>query len=221
MANDKLLLADRIDALLPQTQCTQCDYPDCMAYATALAEGNADINQCPPGGTEGIQKLAALLGVIPKTLNAAHGVYKPKAVAVIDESSCIGCTFCIQACPVDAIVGAAKQMHTVFTAACTGCELCVTPCPMDCIAIVTIIKSMDVVNKSSQEEANLARERHQFRLQRLSSVQSKQKKRQAQEIAVRVSDKKITLTAGERKHATIQAALKRALEARRQAMAEK
>ncbi len=131
-------LVDKIDAILPQTQCGQCGYPGCRPYAEAIAKGEADINQCPPGGEEGIRKLAELLGVEPKPLNAAHGQPKPKSVAVIDENLCIGCTLCIQACPVDAIVGAAKQMHTVIASECTGCELCVAPCPVDCIRMVPV-----------------------------------------------------------------------------------
>lgn len=130
-------LVDKIDAVLPQTQCGQCGYPGCKPYATAIAEGTADINQCPPGGEEGIHKLADLLGMEYKPFGSST-VTKPKAVALIDESICIGCTLCIQACPVDAIVGAAKQMHTVIAAECTGCELCLTPCPVDCISMVAI-----------------------------------------------------------------------------------
>ncbi|MBL8383645.1 MAG: electron transport complex subunit RsxB [Burkholderiales bacterium] len=131
-------LADRIDALLPQTQCTRCGYPGCRPYAEAIAAGAADLNQCPPGGAAGIVKLADLLGRAPKALNPANGVEKPLEAAVIDEARCIGCTLCIQACPVDAILGAAKQMHTVLASWCTGCELCVAPCPVDCIAMVPV-----------------------------------------------------------------------------------
>ncbi len=131
-------LVQKIDAILPQTQCGQCGFPGCKPYATAIAAGEADINQCPPGGEEGIRKLAELLGVEPKPLNAEHGVTKPKSVAVIDEDICIGCTLCIQACPVDAILGAAKHMHTVIESECTGCELCVAPCPVDCIYMVPL-----------------------------------------------------------------------------------
>lgn len=128
-------LVDNIDAILPQTQCGQCGFPGCRPYAEAIANGEADINQCPPGGEEGIRHLADLLGREFKPLDEEHGVEKPKSVAVIDEQTCIGCTLCIQACPVDAIVGAAKQMHTVVEADCTGCELCVAPCPVDCITM--------------------------------------------------------------------------------------
>jgi len=129
-------LIEAIDQLLPQTQCGQCNYPGCRPYATAIAEGTADINQCPPGGMAGIYALAELLGREPKPLNPANGIEKPKVVARIVEEDCIGCTKCIQACPVDAIVGAPKRMHTVIAELCTGCELCLPPCPVDCIELV-------------------------------------------------------------------------------------
>jgi electron transport complex protein RnfB len=129
-------LADRIDALLPQTQCTRCGYPACRAYADAIVAGAADINQCPPGGEAGIVLLAGLLARAPKALNPANGVEKPREIAVIDEETCIGCMKCIQACPVDAIVGASKRMHTILADECSGCELCIPPCPVDCITMV-------------------------------------------------------------------------------------
>ena len=135
-------IVDQIDALLPQTQCGQCTFPGCRPYAEAIAAGEADINQCPPGGETTIQALADLLGVDPKPLNAEHGEHTEKKVAVIDEQTCIGCTLCIQACPVDAILGAAKQMHTIIAAECTGCELCLPPCPVDCIAMVPVKKDI-------------------------------------------------------------------------------
>jgi electron transport complex protein RnfB len=130
-------LVDKIDAVLPQTQCGQCGYPGCKPYATAIAAGEAEINKCPPGGEEGIHKLAELLGreFVPFGVGAAP---KAKSVAFIDENTCIGCTLCIQACPVDAIVGAAKQMHTIIARECTGCELCIAPCPVDCISMLPI-----------------------------------------------------------------------------------
>jgi electron transport complex protein RnfB len=130
-------LVDKIDAVLPQTQCGQCGFPGCKPYAEAIAKGEADINKCPPGGEEGIHKLADLLGkeFIPFGEGAAP---KGKSVAFIDENTCIGCTLCIQACPVDAIVGAAKQMHTIIATECTGCELCLAPCPVDCISMLPI-----------------------------------------------------------------------------------
>jgi electron transport complex protein RnfB len=129
-------LVEKIDALLPQTQCGQCSYAGCRPYAEAIAKGEADINQCPPGGETTIIALADLLGKDPKPLNPEHGEEQPKRVAVIDEEICIGCTLCIQACPVDAILGAAKQMHTVIESECTGCDLCVPPCPVECIDMV-------------------------------------------------------------------------------------
>lgn len=136
-------LVDKIDAVLPQTQCGQCGYPGCKPYAQAIANGEADINQCPPGGEDGIRALADLLGREFKPLSEEHGVEKPKAVALIDEQTCIGCTLCIQACPVDAIVGAAKQMHTVVAPLCTGCELCLAPCPVDCITMEAIPETVE------------------------------------------------------------------------------
>ncbi|MFP4155160.1 MAG: electron transport complex subunit RsxB [Halothiobacillaceae bacterium] len=136
-------LADRIDELLPQTQCGQCGYPGCRPYAEAIAAGEAQINQCPPGGETTIIALADLLGVEPLPLDPEHGVEQEKRVAVIDEAICIGCTKCIQACPVDAILGAAKQMHTVIEAECTGCELCVDPCPVDCITMEALPERPD------------------------------------------------------------------------------
>ena len=129
-------VVDRIDAILPQTQCGQCNYPGCRPYAEAIAAGEAPINQCPPGGEDGIRALADLLGVEELPLNPDNGEEKPPMVAVIDEAVCIGCTLCIQACPVDAIVGATKQMHTVIADECTGCDLCLPPCPVDCIEMI-------------------------------------------------------------------------------------
>jgi electron transport complex protein RnfB len=129
-------VADQIEALLPQTQCGQCNYPGCRPYAQAIAAGEADINQCPPGGEAGIRALADLLGREPTALNPDNGIEAPRTVAVIDENACIGCTLCIQACPVDAIVGATKQMHTVIEDECTGCDLCLPPCPVDCIEMI-------------------------------------------------------------------------------------
>jgi electron transport complex protein RnfB len=136
-------LVDKIDAILPQTQCGQCTYPGCRPYAQAIADGGADINQCPPGGEAVIHALADLLGRDPKPLNEEHGTHKEKVVVEIDEDLCIGCTLCIQACPVDAILGAAKQMHTVIAEECTGCELCIPPCPVDCIYIIPVRQNVD------------------------------------------------------------------------------
>ncbi|MCA8089974.1 electron transport complex subunit RsxB [Burkholderia anthina] len=163
---DSKTLADRIEDLLPQTQCTKCGYDGCRPYADAIAAGDANYNQCPPGGAEGIARLAGLLGkpVIP--LNPANGSEHPRAVAFIDESLCIGCTLCMQACPVDAIVGAPKQMHTIVESLCTGCDLCVPPCPVDCIAMVPVTGDRTGWDAWSQEQADAARERHDRRLAR-------------------------------------------------------
>ena len=151
-------LAQRIDALLPQTQCTQCGYDGCRPYAEAVAAGEADINQCPPGGEAGVARLARLLGRAPRPLNPANGPYRPPQVAVIDEAECIGCAKCIQACPVDAIVGASKRMHTVIASWCTGCELCLPPCPVDCIALEPA---------AALPDPDRSRERHERRARRL------------------------------------------------------
>ncbi len=164
-------LIDRIDALLPQTQCTRCGYPDCRAYAEAIATDKADINQCPPGGGDTIQALAGLLGREAKTLNPAHGTARNDVVALIEESVCIGCTKCIQACPVDAIVGAAQQMHTVIAGLCTGCELCIPPCPVDCISLVPVIPFQNApawaLPASGPARANVLRQRYRTRNVRL------------------------------------------------------
>ena len=128
-------MVERIDRLLPQTQCGECGYEGCLPYAQALARGEADIDHCPPGGDGGARALAALLGVEPKPYARTRGEHQPAIVAVIVEDDCIGCTKCIQACPVDAIIGASKLMHTVIAELCTGCELCIPPCPVDCIVM--------------------------------------------------------------------------------------
>ena len=128
--------ADDIDALLPQTQCTRCGYQGCRPYAEAIAAGAAPINQCPPGGAATIAALAALLHRDALPLNPVNGIEGPPLVALIDEATCIGCAKCLPPCPVDAIIGARKQMHTIITALCTGCELCIAPCPVDCISMV-------------------------------------------------------------------------------------
>jgi H+/Na+-translocating ferredoxin:NAD+ oxidoreductase subunit B len=131
-------VVDQVDAILPQTQCGQCSYVGCRPYAEAIVAGEADINQCPPGGEDGVIALAALLDREPKPLNPDNGIEQAPRVAFIIESLCIGCTKCIQACPVDAIVGAPKLMHTVVAEECTGCDLCLPPCPVDCIDMVPI-----------------------------------------------------------------------------------
>lgn len=210
-------LADQIEDLLPQTQCTKCGYPACRPYAEAIADGSANYNQCPPGGAEGVAKLAHLLGkpVIP--INPIHGLERPRPMAVIDEALCIGCTLCIQACPVDAIVGAAKQMHTVLPSLCTGCDLCVAPCPVDCIAMVDVTPGKTGWDAWSQEQADAARERHDFRTFRLQRGREENDVRLAAKAVAKLKEVEAesTLTQEEkteqaRKKAIILAAMERA-----------
>ncbi|RMH15424.1 MAG: electron transport complex subunit RsxB [Gammaproteobacteria bacterium] len=151
-------IVDKIDHLLPQTQCGQCGFPGCRPYAEAIATGNAEINQCPPGGEDTILALADLLGKEPLPLSEEHGVEKTEPmVALIDEKTCIGCTLCIQACPVDAILGASKQMHTVIAEECTGCELCIEPCPVDCISMVPVKKDLQSWKWNQPDQPLLAK----------------------------------------------------------------
>jgi len=199
-------LAERIDALLPQTQCTKCGYPSCRRYADAIATGEADINQCPPGGDATIRGLAGLLGREVRPLNPRNGIEQPRRVAVIDEARCIGCTLCIQACPVDAIVGAAKLMHTVVTELCPGCDLCVAPCPVDCIEMLPA-KEEDVWDAA---RADAARERFERRRARLE----RERMERTERLAARALKAKEDPDA-EKKRAIIQAAIERA-RARRQ-----
>lgn len=213
-------LVNALDALLPQTQCAKCGYDRCRPYAEALADGHADIDQCPPGGTAGIRQLAQLLGRAEKPLNPANGRETPRAAALIDETRCIGCMLCIEACPVDAIVGAAKRMHTVITASCTGCELCLPPCPVDCIDMVALTTLAQNGNRHAAalatqpvaEMAAIARQRFAFHRFRLA--------RAREERAARLAEKARNQTARaeqlagshdpERKKAAIQAAIERA-----------
>lgn len=162
---------------LPQTQCTRCGYPDCASYARAMSEGTAAINQCPPGGQAGIERLAAISGQPVLPLNPKHGAEGPRHVAIIDESWCIGCTLCIKACPTDAILGANKLMHTVIEPWCTGCELCIPVCPVDCIALENVTGSQTGWAAWSNEQARAARERYESRQQRLVREEAEHQKR--------------------------------------------
>jgi len=161
-----LSLAERLNAALPQTQCTRCGYPDCAAYAQAMASGEAAINQCPPGGAEGVQRLAAITGLPALPLNPANGTEGPRALAVIDENWCIGCTLCLKACPTDAIMGSNKMMHTVIEPWCTGCELCIPVCPVDCISLENVTGARTGWDAWSQQEAGMAKARYQHHLAR-------------------------------------------------------
>lgn len=160
---DDSSLFERLHAALPQTQCTRCGYPDCAAYAQAIACGHAAINQCPPGGDEGVQRLSRITGLPAQALNPVHGAEGPRAVAIIDEAWCIGCTLCIKACPTDAIFGSHKLMHTVIEAYCTGCELCVPVCPVDCISLENITGTRTGWSAWSQPEADMAHGRYEAR----------------------------------------------------------
>jgi electron transport complex protein RnfB len=168
-------LIDQINALLPQTQCGQCSFHGCRPYAEAIASGVADINQCPPGGDEGIRDLADLLGVPSKPLNTAFGLHKPSSVAFIIEEDCIGCVKCIAACPVDAIVGAAKFMHTVIASECTGCELCIAPCPVDCIIMQPA--SINNIELSRGQKSAQAKRRYDARCLRKEKEQVEKSER--------------------------------------------
>jgi electron transport complex protein RnfB len=210
-------LADQIEDLLPQTQCTKCGYPDCHGYAEALARDDVPHNQCPPGGEEGVARLAALLGRAVIPLNPVNGVERPRPVAVIDESLCIGCTLCIQACPVDAIVGAAKLMHTVVPALCTGCDLCVAPCPVDCIAMVEATPGKTGWQAWSQQEADAARARYVSRQLRLKREKQENDERLAAKAAAKLQalqaeaqQDPAARAEQERKKAIIAAAMERA-----------
>jgi electron transport complex protein RnfB len=217
MSDSSKTLADRIEDLLPQTQCTKCGYPACRPYAEAIADGSADYNQCPPGGAEGVARIAALIGkpVIP--INPVHGIERERPVAVIDESACIGCTLCIQACPVDAIVGAAKQMHTVIASLCTGCDLCVPPCPVDCIDMQAATPGRTGWAAWSQADADAARARHDARTSRLQREKQENDARLAAKALAKLAEVDASnaqtdaeRAEKERKRAIIQAAIERA-----------
>src|SRR3569623_383209 len=210
-------LADTLEDLLPQTQCTKCGFPTCRAYAEAMALGDANYNQCPPGGAQGVVRIALLRGkpVIP--INPDHGAERARPVAIIDESLCIGCTLCIQACPVDAIVGAAKLMHTVLPDLCTGCDLCVPPCPVDCIAMVEVTPGRTGWDAWTQQQADAARARHDFRRLRLQREKGENEAKLAAKAAAKLKEVETEAASTpeqraeqQRKKAIIQAAIERA-----------
>lgn len=208
----------RVEALndvLPQTQCTRCGYPDCRAYARAMVQDGAEINRCPPGGAQGIVRLAQLTGRAVKPLDAERGVEGPRKLAVIDEAWCIGCTLCIKACPVDCIIGAPKQMHTVIDALCTGCELCVPVCPVDCIAMPELTGTRTGWDAWSEQQADEARARYEFHGLRMAREQAENDERLAAKALAKLADLQAHSQisdpqALERKRAVIAAALARA-----------
>ena len=159
---EQTLLAARIHAALPQTQCTRCGYPDCAAYADAIAQEGVAINQCPPGGAAGVARLAAITAQTALSLNPANGLESPRAVAVIDEAWCIGCTLCLPVCPTDAILGSNKMMHTVIEQHCTGCDLCIAVCPVDCISLENVTGERTGWAAWSQVQADQALDRYLF-----------------------------------------------------------
>ena len=203
-------IADRVDALLPQTQCTKCGYAGCRPYAEAVAQGEA-INRCPPGGEAGILKLAALLDRPAAPLDPACGVEQPRRIAWIDPALCIGCTKCIVACPVDAIIGAPKRMHTVIAALCSGCDLCVPVCPVDCILMQLAAPALPAWG---HDDAEAARTRHQRRAQRLAreKVEADQRLERAGLEKLARLDTEPTDDATARKRAVVEAAIRRARE---------
>ncbi len=208
-------LARRIDAALPQTQCTRCGYPDCASYAQAIASGEAGINQCPPGGAEGIERLSALTGLPFAPLDHRFGIEGPLTVAVIDEDWCIGCTLCIKACPTDAILGTHKRMHTVVESCCTGCELCLPVCPVDCISLDVVSGERTGWQAWTPEQARQGRERYAARQARLAREAREHEERREAKARAKLADlaahSKITDEARlDQKRAVIEAALARA-----------
>ncbi len=202
-------------AVLPQTQCTRCGYADCRAYAQAMADGQARINRCPPGGAEGVVRLSRVSGQPPLPLDPACGQEGPRALAVIDEAWCIGCTLCIKACPVDCIVGASKRMHTVVDAQCTGCELCVPACPVDCIAMVPVTGQHSGWQAWTPAQADEARDRYAFRQLRVEREARENNERLAAKASAKLADlpahtQHTDPAVIERKRAVIEAALQRA-----------
>ncbi|MDW5441876.1 electron transport complex subunit RsxB [Polaromonas sp. SM01] len=209
------LLAERINAVLPQTQCTRCGYPDCAAYAEAIAAGQAEINQCPPGGAEGITRLAAITGRPVTALNSENGIEGPRQLAVIDEAWCIGCTLCLDACPTDAIVGSNKLMHTVIEPYCTGCELCIPVCPVDCISLENVTGEHTGWAAWSEPDAALARKRYEIHSLRRSTSKDENAKRLEDKAQAKLADlpahtQHIDPVVIDKKRAVIEAALARA-----------
>jgi electron transport complex protein RnfB len=214
MRPDQAPLVDRLHDALPQTQCTRCGFPDCRAYAQAIADGQADINQCPPGGAQGIVRLAAITGAPVLALNTSHGIEATRAVAVIDENWCIGCTLCQPVCPTDAIVGSNKLMHTVIESHCTGCQLCVPACPVDCIEMVEVTQTTGWSAWSS-DQANEARQRYEAHQARIARNQTEKSKRLDKVVQDKLKDlashSQITdADELERKRSLIEAALEKA-----------